>query len=118
MGKSNREAAFLAVVHRIRPSGRLWNPAADVYKKEDGWLIKVDLAGICHDDLTIEIEDTLLRIGGCRRDTFYKEGFSYQQMEITYSRFEKAIQFPCSIEASSVDHDYQDGFLIITLRCH
>ena len=80
-------------------------------------MVKVDLAGVCTDELEIEIDQTSLRIRGCRRDTFFKEGYSYQQMEITYSRFEKAIQFPCPIEEASLEHDYHDGFLIVTLRC-
>lgn len=118
MGSSNRQAALLAVVHRVKPSGRLWSPAADVYKSDNGWLVKVDLAGMCTDDLTLEIDQSLLRISGCRRDTFYQAGFSCHQMEITYSRFEKTIQFPCSIETASVEHDYHDGFLVIKLRCN
>ena len=117
MPKSNREVALLTVARRVRPSGRLWNPAADVYQSHEGWIVKVDLAGICSDELEIEIDNSSLRIRGCRRDTLFKEGFSYQQMEITYSRFEKTIQFPCSVEEASVAHDYRDGFLIVNLRC-
>jgi HSP20 family molecular chaperone IbpA len=37
-------------------------------------------------------------------------------MEITYSRFEKQIQFPSTIEGALVARDYSDGFLIIKLR--
>jgi HSP20 family protein len=117
MPNPNREVALLAVTHRVRPSGRLWNPAADVYRSENGWIVKVDLAGVQADDLQLELEESTLKIRGCRRDRFYKEGLSYQQMEITYSRFEKTIQFPCSIEEASVAHDYRDGFLIVNLRC-
>src|SRR6267142_6564165 len=108
MPKPTREVALLTVTHR-RPSGRLWNPAADVYRSRDGWIVKVDLAGIYSDDLEIVIDESYLRIRGCRRDTFVQEGFTYQQMEITYSRFEKTIQFPCSIEEASLEHDYRDG---------
>ena len=108
---------MLAVAHRVRPSGRLWNPAADVYRSNEGWVVKVDLAGVYSQDLEIAIDDSSLRIRGCRRDTFFQEGFTYQQMEITYSRFEKMIQFPCSIEEASLAHDYRDGFLIVRLRC-
>jgi HSP20 family protein len=117
MPKSNREVALLTVARRVRPSGRLWNPAADVYRSADGWVVKVDLAGICADDLEIIVYDSNLRIRGCRRDTFVKDGFSYQQMEITYSQFEKTIQFPCAIEHDSIEHEYRDGFLIVNLRC-
>ena len=108
---------MLTVTHRVRPSGRLWNPSADVYRSDAGWIVKVDLAGICADELEIALEGSSIKIRGCRRDTFYKEGFSYHQMEITYSRFEKTIEFPCSIEEASLAHDYQDGFLIVNLAC-
>ena len=74
-----------------RPSGRLWCPAADVYRTRDGWLVKVDLAGVCADDLQITLRDKILELKGLRRDSSYAEGISYQQLEITYSRFEKKI---------------------------
>ena len=117
MPNPNREIALLTVANRVRPSGRLWNPAADVYRSNEGWIVKVDLAGICSDDLELELDGPSLRIRGCRRDTFYTQGLTYQQMEITYSRFEKTIQFPCPLDATSLEHDYHDGFLIVRLRC-
>src|SRR4051812_15445315 len=92
-----------------RPSGRLWCPAADVYRTTDGWIVKVDLAGIRPTDIEITIEGPLLRIGGLRRDATCGEGVSHYQLEITYSRFEKTIQFPRSIEHASIDRDYSDG---------
>lgn len=79
-------------------------------------MVKVDLAGICSDELQIEIRGSLLTIRGCRRDTHYREDFVFQQMEITYSRFEKTIQFPSPIEGAKIRHDYRDGFLIIDVR--
>lgn len=117
MPNPNRDFSLLTVTHSVRPSGRLWNPAADVYRSDEGWIVKVDLAGVSSDDLEIEIDHSSLRIRGCRRDTFYREGYSYQQMEITYSRFEKTIEFPCVIEEASLAHDYRDGFLVIHLSC-
>jgi HSP20 family protein len=117
MPKSNREVAILTASHRVRPSGPLWNPAADVYRSADGWVVKMDLAGICADDLAIEVLQSSLRIRGCRRDTFVRDGYTYQQMEITYSQFEKTIQFPRSIEEASLEHDYRDGYLIVNLHC-
>ena len=108
---------LLPVGKRRRPvTGQLWNPAADVYRTLDGWLVKVDLAGVSADDLEIEIAGPLLHLTGCRRDTFYGEGISCQQLEIIYSRFEKTLRFPCSIEGASLVRDYRDGLLIIYLR--
>ena len=116
MRNPKREFSLISTGQRVRPSGRLWNPSADVYRSTEGWVVKVDLAGVCSDDLEIEIRGSILSIRGCRRDTLYREGFVYHQMEITYSRFEKSIQFPTAIEGASIAHDYNDGFLIIHLR--
>ena len=99
-----------------RPSGRLWCPAADVYRTKDGWIVKVDLAGIKPADIEVTVDDRVLRISGSRRDGTCGEGVSHYQLEITYSRFEKMIQFPRSIEHASVDRDYRDGLLILRLH--
>jgi HSP20 family protein len=99
-----------------RPSGRLWCPAADVYRTSDGWIVKVDLAGIRPEDIKITIDGRLLRISGSRRDGICGEGVSHYQLEITYSRFEKMIQFPRSIEHASITRDYHDGLLILRLQ--
>lgn len=111
-----REFSLIRTDRRVVPSGRLWSPPADVYKSADGWIVKVDLAGICSDELEIELRDSVLTIRGCRRDTHIHDGCVYHQMEITYSRFEKSIKFPAPIEGASVRRDYQDGFLIIDVR--
>lgn len=110
------EFSLIRTDRRVTPSGRLWNPAADVYRSAEGWVVKVDLAGVCTEELEVEIRDSILSIRGCRRDTHYRDGFVYQQMEITYSRFEKSIEFPSPIEGAKIRQDYRDGFLIIEVR--
>ena len=99
-----------------RPSGRLWCPAADVYRTADGWIVKVDLAGIKPSDVEVTVDGDVLRISGSRRDGTCGEGVSHYQLEITYSRFEKMIQFPRSIEHVKVERDYSDGLLTLRLR--
>jgi HSP20 family protein len=116
MRKIDRDFSLIRTDRRVVPSGRLWNPAADVYRSSEGWIVKVDLAGVCMEELEIEIRDSNLNIRGCRKDTDVREGFTYHQMEITYSRFEKSIQFPAPIDGASIRRDYSDGFLIIDVR--
>jgi HSP20 family protein len=116
MRNIDRDFSLIRTDRRVVPSGRLWNPAADVYKSPDGWVVKVDLAGVCMDELEVELHESILSIRGCRRDTHIRDGFTYQQMEITYSRFEKSIQFPAPLEGASIRQDYSDGFLIINVR--
>ena len=117
MTDRDRYLSLLAVGRRMRPSSRLWTPPADVYQTSDGWIVKVDLAGITSSELEIDVHETTLCIRGSRRDTLCNDCVSYHQMEITYSRFEKTICFPCSIEQDSIESDYRDGLLILHLRC-
>ena len=99
-----------------RPSERHWTPAADVYRTRDGWLVKVDLAGVSPDEIEITVAGRALSVAGIRRDAHCSETVSYQQIEITYSRFEKTLRFPCEIEGARVERAYRDGLLIIRLR--
>ena len=99
-----------------RPSERHWTPAADVYRTRDGWLVKVDLAGVSPDEIEIAVAGRVLSVAGIRRDAHCSETISYQQIEITYSRFEKTLRFPCEIEGARVERAYRDGLLIIRLR--
>jgi len=116
MAKSiNRYFHFLASSKDAKPSGKLWLPAADVYQMPDGWLVKVELAGVSPEDLELDIQGNVLYLAGTRRDKSCAVGVSFHQMEITYSRFEKTLQFPASIEGARIEHNFENGLLIIRL---
>ena len=99
----------------LRCSENFWYPAADVYKARGGWVVKLELAGVAPDELEIEVSGDTLRVGGVRRDETSTETVSYHQLEITYSRFEKTIRFPCPIEGARVERHYRDGLLVLRL---
>ena len=113
----NRYFQFLASSKEVRPSSRLWYPSADVYQTPDGWLVKVELAGVSAEEIEIDIQANQLYIAGIRRDKMCSAvGVSFHQMEITYSRFEKTLEFPDAIEGASLEHNFDNGLLIIRLR--
>jgi len=116
MAKSiNRHFQFLGSSKNVQ-SGRLWFPAADVYSTPEGWLVKVELAGVSAEDIEIDIQGNVLYIAGARKDKSCAVGTTYHQMEITYSRFEKTLNFPASIEGAAVEHNFENGLLIIHLK--
>lgn len=100
----------------LRAGGRLWYPSADVYKTREGWVVKVELAGVSPDEVEIQIAGDQLYITGCRRDGSCSETVFCHQMEISYSRFEKTIRFPCPVEGATVEANYRDGLLLVHLR--
>ena len=96
--------------------GGHWQPAADIYRTKEGWVVKLDLAGVEPDDLTVSIVDSRLVVRGTRRDRTLCEGMWHYQMEITYSRFERVISLPCDLSSARVETDYQNGLLLITFH--
>jgi len=117
MAKSlNRHFHFLGSSKRAQVSGPLWLPAADVYQTAEGWLVKVELAGVSPEDVRISIDGNVLYIAGSRKDKSCGGDMSYQQMEITYSSFEKTLNFPSSIDGATVERNFDNGLLLIRLR--
>jgi HSP20 family protein len=116
MAKStNRYFQFTGSGKKVQVSEGLWYPAADVYKTPEGWVVKVELAGVSTEEIKIEISGNTLYIAGCRRDRSCVAGVSYQQMEITYSKFEKTLRFPVPLDGVAVEHIIENGLLIIHL---
>lgn len=112
----NRYFHFLSSTNGSRPSGKLWYPAADVYRSLEGWIVKIELAGVSTEEIEIEIQGDTLYIAGTRRDKTCSHEFALHQMEITYSRFEKTLRFPASIQGAIVEHLFDNGLLIIRLQ--
>ncbi len=96
-----------------RTSGPLWQPAVDVYRCPEGWKIKFDLAGVVPDDLQILIVNDQLVVRGVRRDSLMREGWSYHQLEITYSRFERILKLPCDLSRAEIRSECSNGWVML-----
>jgi HSP20 family protein len=117
MAKSiERYLRMMPKTQGLRCSEHLWNPAADVYRTRDGWFVKIELAGVEPDELEVTVAGDTLRVAGTRRDERLTEAVSYHQLEITYSRFERTIRFPCPIEGAHLVRRYKDGLLLLHLQ--
>jgi HSP20 family protein len=96
--------------------GALWQPAADLYRTNNGWLAKFDLAGIKPEDVRIQIQGPRLTVHGVRRDWLIEEGCCYHSMEIAYSEFERSVDFPASLDRARITTDYQAGMLLVRIQ--
>jgi HSP20 family protein len=90
-----------------------WHPRADIYQTYDGWLVKLELAGVRAEDLTIGVRGSRLTISGTRRDRMVEEGWSCFALEIAYSRFERSISLPCNLEAARIAVEGAEGMLLV-----
>lgn len=93
----------------------LWRPPVDVLRHGERWFVKLEVAGVCPEEVEITVRENALRIRGCRRAMSLEEGYYYHSLEISYSRFERVIELPFSISAETIRWHYQDGMLLIQL---
>jgi HSP20 family protein len=94
-----------------------WQPSVDVYRTVRGWLLKYELAGVLPQEIQVTVSGRRVVVRGARRDVRFDELRQSYCMEISYNRFERALELPCVLDAMRVDTDYRDGMLIVRLTC-
>ena len=98
------------------PLATRWQPAADIYRTADGWLVKVELAGIRPDEFEVRVAGQYVILRGRRRDWQFREVGQCQSLEIAYDEFERRFEFPIDLSAARIDTEYANGILV--LRIH
>jgi len=109
-----RHALFLPASGSVRQPS--WQPSVDIYQTADGWLVKLDLAGIQPPDIRVTAAGNRLTVAGTRRDCVREHGCRYYRMEISYSSFERTVELPVTLEPQRLKTDYRDGMLLIYIR--
>jgi HSP20 family protein len=92
-----------------------WRPLADIYRTPDGWAIKLELAGVCPEDVTVVTRGSQVYISGCRRDRIIEADWSLYAMEIAYCHFERVIELPDELERAFISLECREGLLIVRL---
>lgn len=106
-----RREILHAINWRVRSS--VWSPPTDVYETEEGFVVRLEIAGMREEDFEVAMEASLLTVSGVRPDI--NERRAFHQMEIWFGRFEIAIEIPVPIDVEASLAEYRDGFLMINL---
>jgi HSP20 family protein len=93
-----------------------FTPAVDVYYEGNPprAVVRVELAGIDPDAVTLEVRGRELVISGQRAAESADERV-YQQLEIEHGPFRRAVALGAEVEADRADARYEDGMLIVEL---
>src|SRR4051812_10840351 len=93
---------------------RTFTPEIDVYYcgKPARAIVKVAIAGIDPDDVSLEIRGRQLVISGERRAQ-EAQGRLYQQIEIANGPFKRVVELSADVEAPRASATYEDGILRI-----
>jgi HSP20 family protein len=103
------------------PTGRMdddtgmgrWNPAVDLYEKDDYFVIKAELPGVDKKDIAIDLKDRVLTLSGERSYENEVKEDSYYRRERSYGKFQRAFTLPAEVDSDKIKAEFKDGLLRI-----
>ncbi len=94
----------------------VWRPLTDVYETDDELIVRMEIAGMDPQDLSVTLSERLLVLKGIRHDPGRGGRRHFHKMEVTVGPFERIIEIPRHVRVSSVDAHYENGFLIVRVH--
>jgi HSP20 family protein len=94
----------------------VWAPRAELFQKDDQFIVRAELPGLNRDDIDVTISDDQITIQGERRDEREREDEGLYVSERSYGRFYRTIPLPEGVIADSAKASFKDGVLEIRLQ--
>jgi HSP20 family protein len=93
---------------RETPAGN-WMPRMETYRKDNEYVVRLDLPGVDPKNVHVQAEGNVLTITGERKSD--DKGPDYR--ETFYGQFERTIALPNGVEADKIAARYEHGVLEI-----
>jgi len=93
-----------------------WEPNTDIFETGDEVVIRLELANVSRDDISIKVKNGKLHIHGKRPQNIQtSQQVYFHQMEIHCGEFDKTIVLPDSLEHNEMTAVLEDGILEIRI---
>lgn len=94
---------------------KVWKPPVDIYETAEEVIVLVEVAGMNRKNITVTLENNLLKISGIRPDYSPSTKKRIHQMEIDYGKFERIVKIALPIDPDNTSAQYKEGFLQISI---
>jgi len=91
-------------------------PSTEIYIENGDLIVRFELAGVPQKDVTLMVDSHALVIRAERKREAETKDKVYYRRETQYGAFERRIPLPESIDDQSIQAQYKDGFLEITVK--
>ncbi len=98
-----------------RLRGHHWQPAVDIFETGNSIVVRFEIPGVAGEDIHVNIEGQLLRVGGVRKPPAAGDIGRLLQMEIAVGPFERRVQISTPFERGGVSARLEDGILSVNL---
>ncbi|MGD8342837.1 MAG: Hsp20/alpha crystallin family protein [Desulfobacterales bacterium] len=92
-----------------------WRPPVDIYETDEGFILKVELAGVEKEDVSVEVKDNVLTLKGERLLDPEIKDEQYYRKERTFGKFQRSFTLQESIRPEQVKAAFKNGVLTIVV---
>ena len=102
---------------RERTEATAWVPLADIFARDGDLVIRVEVAGVAPEDVSITFSGGVLTVSGVRRTELGSASTdSFYIRERPYGAFRRALTLPPGTDDAQIAAEISDGLVEITVR--
>src|SRR5215211_9151136 len=94
---------------------RRWLPAMDLVETEDHFVLRADLPGLSEEDVSIELEDSVLTVAGERKTEHEDKKEGFYRMERSFGQFRRSLTLPEGVDADGITASFDKGVLEVRI---
>ncbi len=94
-------------------SNRSWVPPVDIQETAEGYKLQAELPGLTKADISITLENNVLRLTGERKFEKDVKKENFHRVERTYGSFARAFALPQQVDAGNVQAAFESGVLTV-----
>jgi len=92
-----------------------FRPAADFYETAQGLVLRLELAGVASEDVSLILTGNELQVRGRRRPPAPEGIRRFVHLEMAFGIFERSFMLPIAVDPQGVEAHYVDGVLEVRL---
>jgi HSP20 family protein len=93
---------------------RRWHPAVDIIETETGYQLNFDVPGVSPTDVSVEVEQGVLRVQG-HRQRQETETQKLRYKERAFGQFNRTFKLPEEADSAAITARYEKGVLSIDI---
>ena len=87
----------------------------DAFRKEDSFLLRLDLPGVKPESVELTVEDSVLTISAERPAQSQAEGIESVIAERPHGNFSRQVVLGKQLDSENIEADYEDGVLTVVI---
>src|SRR3954452_4109968 len=94
---------------------RRWLPPMDLVETDDHFVLRADLPGLSEEDVSIELEDSVLTVAGERQAEHEDKREGFCRLERSFGQFRRSLTLPEGVDADGITAAFDKGVLEVRI---